>query len=148
MKGNKPAWASRKATGLGDGKAVDKVIDKFVVDYPLGYLRGGDALDFWYRMDAVRGSRLEVSMTVGILSKGVVDLYTPYETYYSSGHDAPTGIAERELRVRVSGSYRMMHGLAVHGGIGWQSFQGEGHVAGQDVSRGQGSLGVSWRFPE
>ena len=32
--------------------------DRYVVDYPIGYLRGGDAFDFWYRMDAWSGSAL------------------------------------------------------------------------------------------
>ena len=129
----------------GPGDSV--IVDKFVVDYPLGYLRGGDALDFWYRLEGHRGRNLDVSLGIGILSKGAVNLYTPYTDYYASAHDSPTGTAEKEVRARVDAGYRLGHGLAVRAGLAWQSIQNEVNVSGRDAIRGQASLGVSWSFP-
>ena len=132
--------------GPDGDKVVDRVTDKFVVDYPLGYLRGGEALDFWYRMEAVRGRDLEISLTVGVLSKGEVDLDTPYESYYTSGHDSPSGIVEREMRFRLQGLYRIAHGFEIHAGLGWQSIRNEEHTADRDADRGQVALGTSWTY--
>jgi hypothetical protein len=101
-------------------------------------------LDLWYKLDAWRGRRIRLAATVGVLSKGEVGLATPYETYYSSSHDAPTGTAERELRLRGEGEYRWDHGVAAHAGLGWQTFWNRDHLEGEDISRFQLSAGIAW----
>ncbi len=123
-----------------------RFVDRYVVDYPMGYLRGGDAFDFWYRMGAWRGA-LRMSVSAARLSQGEVGLSTPYEDYYASAHDSPTGIPEEELRLRWEAAYRFGRGLEVHGGLGWQHFWNIGHVAGRDANHAQISLGTSWTFP-
>lgn len=122
-------------------------VDKYVIDYPIGYFRGGDAFDLWYRMDAWKGDRLRATFAAGLLAKGEVDLYTPYETYYSAAHDAPTGAAERELRLRLEGEWKPGLRLSFRAGAGWQGFRNEGHVRGKDDGRAQAECGVSWAFP-
>jgi hypothetical protein len=118
-------------------------VDRYVVDYPMGYLRGGDALDFRYRMDAWRGP-LVLSFSAAMLSQGEVDLYTPYEDYYRSAHDSPTGVPEEEIRLRLDAAYRLPRGLEIHGGLGWRHFRNLGHVEGRDADQARLSLGSSW----
>jgi hypothetical protein len=122
------------------------LVDKLVVDRPVGYFRGGDAFDVWYRLRGLRGP-LSLSLSVGVLAKGEVDAYTPYENYYSSPHDSPTGTAQREVRIRADGSWRWRRGLEILGGVAWQGVNGEGHVAGAADNRLQASSGVSWSLP-
>jgi hypothetical protein len=122
-------------------------IDKFIIDYPIGYIRGGDALDFWYKIQARQDAKVELSLSIGLLSKGEVDLYTPYESYNSNAYGSPSGIKERELRIQLQGTYLLFHGLEMHAGAGWQAFQNENHTYGQDIERGQVTLGTSWTFP-
>ncbi len=121
--------------------------DRIVVDYPMGYLRGGDALDFWYRMEGWSGERFKLSVSAGLLAKGVVNLHTSYQDYYQSTHDSPTGVVEREVRLRGEAEYRWDNGLAFYGGLGWQDFRNEGNVSGKTSNRTQGSVGTSWSFP-
>lgn len=123
-----------------------RFVDKFVVDYPMGYLRGGDAYDFWYRMEAWRGP-MRLAFSAALLNKGEVDIATPYEEYYRSAHDSPTGTPERELRMGLEGAYRLARGLMAHAGLGWQDIRNLGHSRGRDSDRMQASLGASWTFP-
>jgi hypothetical protein len=129
-----------------DGKDASPLIDRYVVDYPLGYLRGGDAFDFWYRLDAWRGPRLRLSGQAAYLAKGRVDLGTPYQDYYSSSHDSPTGIVERELRLRLEGRYSWRHGLSMSCGAGLQRIENENHAEGSDAIHAQVSAGIRWRI--
>jgi hypothetical protein len=107
-------------------------------------LRGGDAFDFWYRLDAWKGERWRATLAVGVLAKGKVDLYTPYETYYSASHDAPSGTAERHMRLRLEGEWRPAHGLAVKVGAGWSAFRNAGHVRGVYREAARVMAGVAW----
>lgn len=123
-----------------------RFVDKFVVDYPMGYLRGGDAYDFWYRMEAWRGSA-RLGFSAAWLNRGEADLATPYEEYFRSAHDSPTGTPERELRVGLDGAYRVRRGPEFHGGVTWQDVRNEGHLRGKDGARIRFSLGSAWSFP-
>ena len=131
---------------FGPGDSV--VVDKFVIDYPIGYFRGGDALDFWYKIEAWKGRDLSLAFSAGILAKGEVDLSIPYERYYTSSHDSPSGIPEREVRLLFSAEYRLGHGLNLHGGLAWQDIRDQGHVRGDDVERFQVFTGVAFAFPQ
>lgn len=124
------------------------LVDRYLVDRPLGYLRGGDAFDYWYRMDAWNGRKTRLSLTAALLAKGEVDVSTPYQDYYSTAHDSPTGVVEREIRMRVDGEYRWFRDLSLHGGFAWQSLSNAGHVRGADAERFQVSTGVAWSIPE
>lgn len=117
-------------------------VDRYVVDYPIGYLRGGDAFDFWYRLDAWRG-RLRLAVSLALLQQGEVDLHTPYQDYYTSGHDAPTGVVEREFRAGLDGSYRFSNRLSANGGAAWNEVSNENHIRGGETGRFRVNLGLS-----
>ena len=120
------------------------LVDRYIVDSPIGYSRGGDAYDFWYRVDAWKGSRIRLSLAAACLAKGQVESSTPYEDYYTSPHDSPTGVVEREIRVGLEGDYHWSRALSTHAGFGWQSLRNQGHVRGDDADRFQVSTGVAW----
>lgn len=122
-------------------------VDKYVVDYPIGYLRGGDAFDFWYRLEAWDGAKTRVSLSAAVLAQGDVDLYSPYENYFASPHDSPSGTAERELRLGMESEYRWRRNTSFHAGAGWQSVWRPGHVRGDHADHFQGSLGIAWSLP-
>jgi hypothetical protein len=122
--------------------------DKYVIDYPLGYSRGGDAFDFWYRLEAWKGERWHGVFAAGILAKGGVDLYAPYESYYGASHDAPSGVAERETRLRVEGDFRPKPGIALRAGAGWRRIGNAGHARGDDRYEARAMCGISLRLPD
>jgi hypothetical protein len=123
-----------------------RFVDKFVIDYPMGYLRGGDAYDFWYRMDAWRGP-MRLGFSAALLNRGEVDIATPYEEYYQSPHDSPTGTPEREVRLGVDGAYRFGHGFSAQASAAWQEIRNPEHVSGDDARRFRVGAGIAWAPP-
>lgn len=122
-------------------------VDKYVIDYPVGYFRGGDAFDFWYRFDAWKGNRWHAAFAAGILAQGEIDPYAPYETYYSASHTSPSGVAEREMRFSLEGEWKPARGPSFRAAAGWRSIRSEGHVRGKDRAEARVSGGVAWAFP-
>jgi hypothetical protein len=139
--------ASRIVLASNNQHSGDPVfVDKYVIDYPVGYLRGGDAFDFRYRLDAWRGA-WHWGLAADALAKGEVDLYTPYETYYQASHEAPSGTAEREFRLRLETEWKPVPGLGLRAGAGWGRILDEGHEAGRDRDEARAACGVAWAFP-
>ncbi len=122
-------------------------VDKYVVDYPIGYLRGGDAFDFWYGLEAWDGAKLRLSLAAAVLAKGEVALSTPYEDYFHSSHDSPSGVVEKEFRIWLEGAYRLQRSITIHAGAGGQSLWIIDHRAGVYGGHLQGSFGMAWSFP-
>lgn len=139
-------FSRRVVTSNYHGPDGDVLIDKLVTDFPLGYYRGGDAMDFWYRLEALRGAS-SLSLTLGALAKGVVDAATPYEDLPATSRWAPTGTVEREVRIRVDGSRRLPRGILLQGGLAFSSIENEDHVEGVSDSRWGAALGLSWFLP-
>jgi hypothetical protein len=121
--------------------------DKYVIDHPLGYFRGGDAFDFWYRCEAWKGSRWRAAFAAGVLAKGEVDLYVPYDSYFAASHDAPSGVAEREVRLRAEGEFRTERGVSVRAGAGWRRLANEGHARGKERGEARAMAGLAWALP-
>lgn len=121
------------------------LVDKYVADFPMGYLRGADVLDFWYRLEAEgrRGTRAE--LRAGLLARGEAGTGAPYEAGADEG--APSGTPEREIRIRTHAHVPIGHGLALNAGLAWQGIRDAGNVSHQDASRFQGALGFEWRMP-
>jgi hypothetical protein len=117
-------------------------VDKYVVDYPIGYLRGGDAMDLWYRILAADGGRLSLLLSLGLLAKGEVTLHTPFENYYGLRASAPTGTEEREIRMSFEGEYRPIEGIGLQLGAEWRSVKDVDHRQGQSRSGYGLSLGL------
>ncbi|MEO7426611.1 MAG: hypothetical protein ABI036_15590 [Fibrobacteria bacterium] len=141
------SMASRQILASNFEVGDSAYVDKYVVDYPIGYLRGGDAFDFWYRMEAWNGFKTRLSLSAAVLAKGDVDLYTPYEDYFASPHDSPSGTAEREFRLRMEGEYRWRRNTSFHAGAGWQSVWSPERLGGGHADHFQGSLGIAWSLP-
>ena len=136
---------SRHVLTSNDQRPGDSIfVDKYVIDYPIGYIRGGDAFDFWYRLDARRGLRWRLQLSAALLARGEVDTHTPYEQYYTPHDESPSGRAEREVRMSVEGSWRGSRGLGLSAGLAWQRITDRGHVAGEDAEEIRASAGAAW----
>lgn len=120
--------------------------DKLVVDYPIGYLRGGDALDVWYRLDAVRG-RFAASLAAARLSRGEADLHTPFERYYLPHGSAPSGVAEEELRLILNARAALGKGLIAGGGLAVYRFLNREHLEGADDLDLRLAAWFAWTLP-
>lgn len=131
-------------TSNHDGLDGGILVDKFVVDYPLGYLRGGDAFDFWYRIEAHRGTGLSLAAACALLARGPAGLSASYEGMFASGGSSPSGTAERELRIAAEGEWRWAHGFSFGAAAGLNRYRNAGHVEGRSRTHLRLSLGAAW----
>ena len=143
-----PAENGSSLNSNGGANPDPTIVDKYVIDYPIGYFRGGDAFDLWYKLELQAGQKFSMVFKAGALAQGEANLQTPYIQYYAAVHDSPSGIVEEELRIRFDANYKLGHGLELHGGVGWQGFSNAGHLQGNDLNRVQGAVGMGWSFPE
>jgi hypothetical protein len=119
-------------------------VDKHVVDYPIGYLRGGDAMDFWYILEARRGRSLSAELRIGWLAQGEVSETTPFELYYEPHGSAPSGRPEEELRIQGRVGCAWRHGLAFSAGAGFSQVTNVDHEPGRSDLRPGFHAGLSW----
>lgn len=68
--------------------------DMYFVDYPLGYRRGPDALDFWLDFSWSKGVH-RANLELGFLNQGEKDLYTDYEDAIQSTNGL-SGVVETQ----------------------------------------------------
>lgn len=121
-------------------------VDKYVVDHPLGYARGGDAADAWYGAD-ILAARWSARLRAGLLAKGSAGITTPAWPTSQDPGSAPSGAVEREVRLSISARAALGRGLEAAGGAAWQGLAGSGHRPGSRASRAQASLGLEWALP-
>ncbi len=131
----------------------DGFIDKFVVDYPVGYIRGGDAVDLWYSaqvlVPALFGRPFSGDLRVGWLRSGDKGLYTPFEEYFSERTDddsPPSGTVEREFRVESVGNYRLFPDFSLSLAAGYRFVRNESHVKDRIGEYWQAGSWVSYTF--
>jgi hypothetical protein len=107
--------------------------DVFEVDYPLGYVRGPDALDFWNRLGWQEASdAYGVSGEMDWLQQGQSDLATNLETLM--GKNLPlSGVIEKELRTALGANARLTSHWRWHGSLGASVFQHRNHEKGEGL---------------
>ncbi len=124
-------------------------VDKFVVDYPLGYIRGGDAVDLWYSARFTLPPRLNAQLLLGWLQSGDKGLYTPFETYFSgdpSDDSPPSGMVEREFRAHTRGSYLLGRDFSLSLAASYRFVRNEFHVKDRIGEHWHAGAGISYTF--
>jgi hypothetical protein len=111
-----------------------------VVDYPLGYIRGGDVRDFRYRLDAWKGAA-HFSLAADLLARGGIGVDSPFEGLYLG---APSTPREKEIRLRLLMRKRLLRGLAILGGLGWRTVRNLENVSGAKADHLSATAGISW----
>jgi hypothetical protein len=143
-------------------------IDRLVIDYPVGYLRGGDAYDFWYRgtLHLAPGSGplawlpwlrrgASITLKLAYLQHGeITEATLPQDIDVQA--ETPSGTPLEEWRGELAVDAGLTRTLTLQGGAGarrWQigDVHGEGNGRGADgrPMRGNhfwGQVGLVWRW--
>ncbi len=117
-------------------------VDTYVIDYPLGYFRGPDALDFWYNAQLTLSNAFAVQVSAAWLQKGVQDTYS---VFTQSTKETPTGEVEEEFRFSFSTVYtykQWQFNLGYH----IQNISSENNVKDADIVRSQVTSSLRWDF--
>jgi hypothetical protein len=105
--------------------------DRYVVDYPLGYKRGPDALDLWWNLDYLSpNKKWGAAWEFGWLRQGACKLYSNYDE--CGKESAPSGVVERLLQYDLSGWWQPWKFLRAYLGVGILDYQNRENVRGKD----------------
>ncbi len=104
-------------------------VDTYIIDHPLGYFRGADALDFWYMNSVLFPHGFGLESRFALLQKGENDAATPFESYVNGDLQSPSGQVEKEWNARIGLSWsHAMLGI-FRAGTEMRKIEGENHIA-------------------
>ncbi len=122
-------------------------VDKYVIDYPIGYFRGADAEDIWYKISATFPCKWTSSLKLGILSQGKYDAYTPFEEYFKNSTTTSSPLNEEEIRFEWANTYAWKYGLSGKINLNWQSLENLNHQTNSSANRFSLSSALTWTIP-
>lgn len=104
--------------------------DTYVMDFPLGYHRGPDAVDLWLNWELFASHSIwRLHGELAWLRQGSSTLQSPWETVIT--YSTPlSGITERETRAQVGLDLRLPQGLQAHWQLGLRQINNAGHQPG------------------
>ncbi len=76
--------------------------DTYIADYPLGYARGADVLDLWYRIFIKYKERNFVSLKYGWLNTGE---WNSLKIYKETSQSSPSGKVNKAHRLHINNNY-------------------------------------------
>lgn len=114
--------------GQSDSDGNPNFADSYVVDYPLGYRRGADALDLWLNMGwewkpMHWGGDLEIAW----LRQGDKEQWTPWDNAAKETSNL-SGVVEEEKRVWVNSWWKPYPQLQWTVGLGIRRLENENHT--------------------
>ena len=110
-------------------------VDSYVVDYPLGYKRGPDAVDLWLNI-GIKSKKYHCGGEAEFawLRQGDKELWTPWDTA-AQFTSALSGVVEHEKRGSISGWYtlyphtdRNPWSMGLSSGFGLRQIRNENHI--------------------
>jgi hypothetical protein len=118
--------------------------DAYFVDYPIGYRRGGDALDLWFDMNWSGGAH-SATLTLAWLRQGDKELYTDYDVALKS-EDALSGVVEKQFVVDALYERKVQDWFKFYFGGGFRVYHNLSHDKKEDGSDAWIRSGVKFNF--
>jgi hypothetical protein len=108
--------------------------DRYIVDYPLGYRRGPDALDLWWNLDYLApGKKWGLAGEFAWLRQGECRLWSDYEACGSQ--ETPSGVVERIFQYELSGWWNPLPAVRFYLGAGILDYANRENVPGKNETR-------------
>jgi hypothetical protein len=118
--------------------------DAYFVDYPIGYRRGGDALDLWFDMNW-KTSRRSATLTFAWLRQGDKELYTDYDVALKP-ENALSGVVETQFVVDALYEETVTDWFKYYAGGGFRVYRNLSHDKREDGSDAWIRSGVKFNF--
>ncbi|GHV16740.1 hypothetical protein AGMMS49938_17020 [Fibrobacterales bacterium] len=103
--------------------------DMYIVDYPLGYRRGPDALDLWWNLKYVSpNKKISAELETAFLRQGDCELYSDHQE--CSERNLLGGVEEKIFLMDFSGQFIFNTYFSIFSGAGFQIAQNKDHIDG------------------
>lgn len=118
--------------------------DAYFVDYPIGYRRGGDALDLWFDMNW-KWNVHSATLTLAWLRQGDKELYTDYDEALKP-ESSLSGVVEKQFLVDVLYERSVRDWFKFYAGGGFRVYRNLAHDRHEDGSDAWIRSGVKFNF--
>ncbi|MBR6943450.1 MAG: hypothetical protein IKH55_10500 [Fibrobacter sp.] len=118
--------------------------DAFFVDYPIGYRRGGDALDLWFDMNW-KWRRHSAKLTLAWLRQGDKELYTDYDKALKE-ENSLSGVVEKQFLVDAVYERTVTDWFKFYAGGGFRVYRNLAHDKNEDGADAWIRSGVKFSF--
>ena len=118
--------------------------DAYFVDYPIGYRRGGDALDLWFDMSWKWKSH-SATLSLAWLRQGDKELYTDYEEALNA-ENSLSGVVEKQFLVDALYENEFNDWFKFYVGGGFRVYRNLAHDKTEDGADAWIRSGVKFNF--
>ncbi|MCL2100682.1 MAG: hypothetical protein FWH22_03075 [Fibromonadales bacterium] len=112
-------------------QAKPNFADMYIVDYPLGYRRGPDAIDLWWNLKYASANRkFNAELETAYLRQGDCEIYSDHEKCSQS--NVLGGIEERLFLLDFLANYFYSKHINIYAGAGFQNAKNKDNISGND----------------
>ena len=122
----------------------DNYSDAYFVDYPIGYRRGGDAIDLWFDM-SWKWNVHSATITLAWLRQGDKELYTDYDDALAA-ENSLSGVVEKQFLVDVLYERNVTEWFKIYAGGGFRVYRNLAHDKNEDGSDAWIRSGLKFSF--
>ncbi|MDR2999702.1 MAG: hypothetical protein LBU89_00440 [Fibromonadaceae bacterium] len=116
--------------------------DMYIVDYPLGYRRGPDALDFWWNLKYTSANKkINAELESAYLRQGDCEVYEDHDD--CSKREKSSKIEERLFLMDFTVGVENFQPLRIYAGAGFQNAKNKDNISGNDRNDKWVKAGVS-----
>jgi hypothetical protein len=115
--------------------------DMYIVDYPLGYRRGPDAIDLWWNLKYIPANKkFNAELETAYLRQGDCELYSSHDE--CSKRKVLSGIKEKLFLLDFLANYFYNEYVGIYVGAGFQSAKNRDHIDGNNRNDAWVRMGV------
>jgi hypothetical protein len=115
--------------------------DMYIVDYPLGYRRGPDAIDLWWNIKYSANKKFSAELETAYLRQGDCEVYSSHEE--CSKRKILGGIQEKLFLLDFLANYSWNKYVGIYAGAGFQNAKNRDHVEGNNRNDAWIRMGVT-----
>jgi hypothetical protein len=119
--------------------------DMYIVDYPLGYRRGPDAIDFWWNLKYISANKkFNVELETAYLRQGDCKIYSNHDE--CSKREILDGVEEKLFLVDFLANYLYSKYVSIYAGAGFQNAENKDNLQGNDKNDAWVRVGVRFFY--
>jgi hypothetical protein len=105
--------------------------DMYIVDYPLGYRRGPDAIDLWWNIKYISANRkFNAELETAYLRQGDCDIYSSHDE--CSKREILGGVEEKLFLLDFLANYFYNEYVGIYAGAGFQNAENKDNLQGNN----------------
>ncbi|MDR2581386.1 MAG: hypothetical protein LBC85_10400 [Fibromonadaceae bacterium] len=126
-------------------QAKPNFADMYIVDYPLGYRRGPDAIDLWWNLKySPANKKFKAELETAYLRQGDCEIYSEHSE--CSQRKVLGGVEEKVFLLDFLANYYYNKNLNIYAGAGFQNAKNKDHILGANKNDTWLKAGIGFYF--